>query len=365
MSLQKTPHRMIGIRIDRIVKRFGSVTALDGVDFQIEPGELFFLLGPSGCGKTTLLRTLAGFYAPDSGHLFFGDKDVTNLPAHRRQAGMVFQSYALWPHMTVAENVAFGLKQKKLPKSIVEERLQEALTGVRMEQFSSRKPNELSGGQQQRVALARALAVRPRCLLLDEPLSNLDAQLRNEMRLEIRRICREHRLTTIYVTHDQKEALSIADRMAVFSKGRIEQIGTPLEVYKLPRNRFVANFVGETNFLEGKVLRWDGPFVAAETILGTVLGTPVDPSNPPAIGDCVHLSLRPEVIRLRSEAIDSNCFSGDIVSMTYFGEVAHYDFYGNGIRLKVSELNPRHLGHNGDATIFANVRPEDVIVLMN
>jgi iron(III) transport system ATP-binding protein len=354
---------MIGIGIDRITKRFGSVVALDAIEFQINPGELFFLLGPSGCGKTTLLRILAGFYVPDGGRLFFGEKDVTRLPAHRRQAGMVFQSYALWPHMTVAENVAFGLKQKNLPKSVIEERLAEALAGVRMEQFAKRKPNELSGGQQQRVALARALAVRPRCLLLDEPLSNLDAQLRNEMRLEIRRICKEHQLTTIYVTHDQKEALSVADRIAVFSRGRVEQIGTPLEVYKLPKNRFVAHFVGETNFLEGKVLGRENGHIAAETVLGTLLGTAVDPARPPSVGDRVYLSLRPEVIRLRSETIDSNCFSGNIDAVTYFGEVAHYDFCRNGIRLKVSELNPRHLGQLSEETVLANVRPEDVLIL--
>ncbi|MDR2664599.1 MAG: ABC transporter ATP-binding protein [Puniceicoccales bacterium] len=354
---------MIGIGIDRITKRFGSVVALDAIEFQIAPGELFFLLGPSGCGKTTLLRTLAGFCIPDEGRLFFDEKDVTRLPANRREAGMVFQSYALWPHMTVSENVAFGLKQRKLPKSVIDERLAEALVGVRMEQYAKRKPNELSGGQQQRVALARALAVRPRCLLLDEPLSNLDAQLRNEMRIEIRRICKEHRLTTIYVTHDQKEALSIADRIAVFSRGRVEQIGSPLEVYKRPRNRFVAHFVGETNFLEGKVLGRSGEFFAMETVLGTLHGTPVNPAEPPGIGDRIHLSLRPEVIRLRSENIDCNCFPGNIVAMTYFGEVAHYDFCRNGVRLKVSELNPRYLGHSTDEAVLANVRPEDVLIV--
>ncbi|MDR1436148.1 MAG: ABC transporter ATP-binding protein [Puniceicoccales bacterium] len=356
---------MIGIGIDRVSKRFGSVVALDGISLTVEPGELFFLLGPSGCGKTTLLRILAGFYAPDGGNLFFGDREVTNLPAHRRHAGMVFQSYALWPHMTVAENIAFGLHQKKLPKSVVADRLMETLTGVRMEQFANRKPNELSGGQQQRVALARALAVRPRCLLLDEPLSNLDAQLRNEMRMEIRNICTKHKLTTIYVTHDQKEALAIGDRIAVFSRGRVEQVGTPLEVYKSPKNRFVAHFIGETNFLEGKVSAKEGAFLRADTVLGPVIGTPVDMAMPPGIGDCVHLSLRPEVIRLRSEAVDSNCFPGNIVSMTYFGEVAHYDFYSSGIRLKVSELNPRHLSHGDRKTILANVRPEDVVILKN
>jgi iron(III) transport system ATP-binding protein len=356
---------MAGIRIDQVTKRFGSVAVLQDIQLQIGAGELFFLLGPSGCGKTTLLRTLAGFYVPDVGRIFFDTKNVTHLPPHKRQAGMVFQNYALWPHMTVAENVAFGLQQKKLPKSVIEERLREALIGVRMEQYAKRKPNELSGGQQQRVALARALAVRPRCLLLDEPLSNLDAQLRNEMRLEIHRICREHQLTTVYVTHDQKEALSIADRIAVFSRGKIEQVGTPLEIYKTPKSRFVAHFVGETNFVEGKILGREGDAFSVETALGTFWGTAVDLDLPLECGDQVCLSLRPEVIRLRTEAIDRNCLEGNIVSVTYFGEVAHYDFVRNGVRLQVSELNPRHLGHDPEENIFANVRPEDVLILRN
>jgi iron(III) transport system ATP-binding protein len=354
---------MIGIRMEHVTKRFGTVVALDDITLHIGPGELFFLLGPSGCGKTTLLRMLAGFYVPEPGKLFFGDREVTNLPAHRRQTGMVFQSYALWPHMTVAENVAFGLRQKKLPKTVVAERLEEALVSVRMEQYAARKPNELSGGQQQRVALARALAIRPRCLLLDEPLSNLDAQLRNEMRLEIRRICKNHQLTTVYVTHDQKEALSIADRIAVFSRGRVEQVGTPLEIYKTPRNRFVAHFVGETNFVEGRVCARDGEFWLLETPLGTLVGHGVGNNREPDLGDRVHLSLRPEVIRLRAESIDRNCLEGHLVDVTYFGEVAHYDFARNGIRLKVSELNPRHLQHDPGAVIFANIRPEDVLLL--
>jgi iron(III) transport system ATP-binding protein len=354
---------MTAIVLDHITKRFGSAVVLNDIHFQIESGELFFLLGPSGCGKTTLLRILAGFYALDAGHLFFGGREVTRLPAHRRQTGMVFQSYALWPHMTVAENVAFGLKQKKLPKAVLRERLEEALVGVRMEQYAQRKPNELSGGQQQRVALARALAIRPRCLLLDEPLSNLDAQLRNEMRLEIRRICKDHRLTTVYVTHDQKEALSIADRVAVLSRGRIEQIGTPMEVYKNPRNRFVSQFVGETNFIEGRIVSREGEYCIVETTLGQLIGVVANPIHPPTIGDHIYLSVRPEAIRLRDGEIDRNCMEGRLVDMTYFGEVAHYDFLRNGIRLKVSELNPRYLQHDAGSTIYANIRPEDILLL--
>jgi iron(III) transport system ATP-binding protein len=267
--------------------------------------------------------------------------------------------------MTVGENVAFGLQQKKLPKSVIEERLQSSLVSVRMEQYIHRKPNELSGGQQQRVALARALAIRPRYLLLDEPLSNLDAQLRNEMRLEIRRICKEHQLTTIYVTHDQKEALSIADRIAVFSRGRIEQVGSPMEIYKNPINRFVAHFVGETNFLEGVIGAQKDVFYEVHTNVGTLLGTPVSSLIPLSPGDHVYLSVRPEAVRLRDEHIDLNSIDGKLVDVTYFGEVAHYDFLCNGVRIKVSELNPRHLNNDSSRSIIANMRSEDVLILRN
>ena len=223
---------MIAIAIQKVTKRFGTTVALQSLDLTIEPGELFFLLGPSGCGKTTLLRCLAGFLRPDQGKLLFGETDVTRLPPNERNTGMVFQSYALWPHMTVAQ----------------------ALEAVRMGEYRARKPNQLSGGQQQRVALARALVVRPRCLLLDEPLSNLDARLRTEMRGEIRRVCKDHQLTTVYVTHDQKEALAIADRMAVMAAGRILQVGTPRELYGRPATRAVAGFIGETNFVSGTIV---------------------------------------------------------------------------------------------------------------
>ncbi|MDR1457205.1 MAG: ABC transporter ATP-binding protein [Puniceicoccales bacterium] len=351
------------IAIEHVVKHFGTVVALDDINLNIEHGELFFLLGPSGCGKTTLLRVLAGFYTPDEGHVLNAGKDITKKPPHKRQVGMVFQNYALWPHMTVAENVAFGLRQKKLPRQLIEERMLASLASVRMEQYANRKPNELSGGQQQRVALARALAVRPRYLLLDEPLSNLDAQLRNEMRMEIRRVCKENQLTTIYVTHDQKEGLSIADRIAVFSRGHVEQIGTPIEIYKKPISRFVAHFIGESNFLEGTILAEDGPFWVVNTSLGTIFGIQSD--NPALLrtGDHVFLSIRPEAIRLRGEHIDRNAFEGTLAGISYFGEVAHYDFSCDSAHLKVSELNPRHLEISTSAKTIANVRPEDVLIL--
>src|SRR5215218_2911793 len=225
---------MIPITLERLTKRFGGTIALDQVDLRIEAGEIFFLLGPSGCGKTTLLRTIAGFYEPDSGRVLFGDEDVTRLPPHARNTGMMFQSYALWPHMTVAQNVAFGLEERKVKPDEIVRRVHDALASVKMEHLGERRIHQLSGGQQQRVALARALVIRPRCLLLDEPLSNLDTKLRVEMRGEIRRVCKEFGLTAIYVTHDQKEALSISDRMAVLDSGRILQVGTPDTVYRRP-----------------------------------------------------------------------------------------------------------------------------------
>lgn len=356
---------MIDIRINDLVKKFGSVLALNNINLSIKSGELFFLLGPSGCGKTTLLRTIAGFYTPNSGSIWFDDHEITKLSPHRRKTGMVFQSYALWPHMTVFQNVAFGLEQKRkrLPKEEIRKRAGEALDSVQMGAFADRKPNELSGGQQQRVALARALAIRPRCLLLDEPLSNLDAKLRNEMRSEIRRICKEFKLTTIYVTHDQKEALSIADRMAVFSKGEIEQIGTPMELYRRPRNCFVAGFIGETNLIPGRVIRAGAGEALVGTKLGEFRGALAEQEIEPKPGDDVSVSLRPESIRLKHHPSEENCTDGVIVDAMYFGEVAHYTFQKKAISLRISELNPCHLTQHHQRGLYASILPEDVVIL--
>src|SRR5712691_3621321 len=246
------------VSIQNLTKRFGATTALKGVSLEIDSQELFFLLGPSGCGKTTLLRLIAGFYQPDGGELFLGDKSMNGVPPHRRNTGMVFQNYALWPHLTVAENVAYGLDVRAVGAPEKQQRVAEALAIVRMEKYAERAPNQLSGGQQQRVALARALVIRPDVLLLDEPLSNLDAKLRLEMREEIRRIHARTQITTIYVTHDQKEALSLANRMAVLREGAIEQVGDPRTVYRAPANRFVADFIGETNWLKAEIISASG-----------------------------------------------------------------------------------------------------------
>ncbi|HTJ77544.1 MAG TPA: ABC transporter ATP-binding protein [Rariglobus sp.] len=355
---------MISIRIQNLTKRFGATVALNNLDLVINPGELFFLLGPSGCGKTTLLRSMAGFYIPDEGRILFGDEDVTRLEPHKRNAGMMFQSYALWPHMTVAENVAFGLEERKVPRGEIKRRVAEALASVRMDAYAMRKPNQLSGGQQQRVALARALVIRPRCLLLDEPLSNLDAKLRLEMRMEIRRVCKEFNLTTVYVTHDQKEALSISDRMAILDGGKILQIGSAKEVYRRPMCKTVAHFIGETDFIQGRVLGMEAEFTVVETSVGRFHGVPGDLTSKPVAGDVVMLSIRPECWTLGKEAREHNTVRGRIGDAVYLGEVAQYGFVSGDITLKIYELNPRFLGGAAGGDLCASVDPQDVVVLM-
>lgn len=354
---------MISIRIQKLTKRFGAVTALRDLDLTIEPGELFFLLGPSGCGKTTLLRSMAGFYIPEEGKILFGEEDVTRLAPHKRNTGMMFQSYALWPHMTVAENVAFGLEERKVPKAEIVRRVGEALESVKMGGYAERRPNQLSGGQQQRVALARALVIRPRCLLLDEPLSNLDAKLRLEMRTEIRRVCKEFKLTTVYVTHDQKEALSISDRMAILEGGRVLQVGTPREIYRRPVRKTVANFIGETDFIAGTVERVENGRVFVQTKIGAFEGVPGDSANVPAVNDVVTLSIRPECWKLSREAPAANRVKGRIGEAIYLGEVAQYEFVAGETALKIFELNPRFVGAAAGGDLYASADPGDVVVL--
>lgn len=355
---------MIRVEVANVEKHFGETLALKGVNLTIEPGELFFLLGPSGCGKTTLLRCLAGFYIPEVGQIRFGDDDVTRMPPHKRNTGMMFQSYALWPHMTIAQNVAFGLEQRKVPKQELRERVAEALESVQMGKYAERKPNQLSGGQQQRIALARALVIRPRCLLLDEPLSNLDAKLRLEMRQEIRRVCKDFKLTTIYVTHDQKEALSIADRMAILRDGEILQVGAPTEVYKRPRNSVVADFIGETNFLDGTVVRTGAGTILVQSALGELNGVAGDSEADFREGESVRLSIRPECIKIDNYPVEENGFAGRIGESVYYGEIAQYEFFTDPTtHLKVFELNPRFLNRVGQDGLYAYVDPDDVVVL--
>lgn len=352
---------MIDIGIRHVTKRFGPVTALDQISLTAKAGEIFFLLGPSGCGKTTLLRSIAGFIEPDSGGIFFGDEEVTRTPAHRRGVALMFQSYALWPHLNVAENVAFGLKELRLPRAEIMCRVGEALEAIQMGAYSHRKINELSGGQQQRVALARAMVVRPRALLLDEPLSNLDAKLRLEMRAEIRRVCKEAGLTAIYVTHDQKEALSIADRMAVLDNGKVAQIGTPEEVYRRPLTRTVAGFIGETNLISGEVVDTSPSRVTLETRLGRLVGVPVGYSPP--VGQSATASVRPEAWRIVDAPAAENGFTATLTDLVYLGEVAQIRTEAAGIALKIFELNPRPHAHRPGMPVRLTADPEDIVVL--
>ncbi len=244
--------------IDHAVKTYGDFTAVNGISLTIKQGEFFTLLGPSGCGKTTLLRMIAGFNTVDGGEIRFDDQVINKLPAHKRDIGMVFQNYAIFPHLNVTDNVAYGLKARHVPRNEIQTRVDEALKMVQIDQLNKRKPNELSGGQQQRVALARAFVIEPGVLLMDEPLSNLDAKLRVQMRTTIKKLQRRLGITTIYVTHDQEEALAISDRIAVMNQGNIMQIGTPEEIYRKPANPFVANFIGVSNFIECTVKYGDG-----------------------------------------------------------------------------------------------------------
>ncbi len=351
------------ITIEKLTKRFGDQTVLDGIDLQIAAGELFFLLGPSGCGKTTLLRAIAGLNEPEAGRILAGERDVTRVPPHRRDMGMVFQSYALWPHMTLRENVAFGLEMRAVKRAEIRRRALRALELVKLADRADSKPNELSGGQQQRVALARALVIEPQCLLLDEPLSNLDAKLRLEMRAEIRRICKEAGLTAIYVTHDQKEALSIADRLAILDQGRLLQIGTPQDVYARPVNRFVAQFIGETTFVAGRVRATRGARVEVETAAGAWHATGAGTF---AAGEHVWLSVRPEAVQMHAERErDTNMFKAHMHGTIYLGEIAqHFADLAGGITLKVLETRPRIVARDGERTetrVF--IDPQDVQIL--
>jgi iron(III) transport system ATP-binding protein len=344
--------------LKNLTKHFGATAAVAGATFDIEARELFFLLGPSGCGKTTLLRLLAGFYQPDGGEIFFGERRMNGVPPHERNTGMVFQNYALWPHMTVAENVTYGLEVRGVPAAERRQRVEAALAMVRMQDYAKRAPNQLSGGQQQRVALARALVIRPDLILLDEPLSNLDARLRLEMREEIRRIHEQTRITTIYVTHDQKEALSMASRMAVMRQGQIEQIGPPRAVYRSPANRFVADFIGETNWLEAEVMAVSGGEMRLRTECAAFATPPVEGLAP---GDRAWLGLRPEAIRIGSNGVNS--FEAVIRQVTYLGEIDRYELQlSSGGLLHASEQNPVEARGHG-TRLSLHVRPEDCLVL--
>jgi iron(III) transport system ATP-binding protein len=301
---------------------YGTTKVLRDITLTVEPGEFFALLGPSGSGKSTLLRLIAGFNQHQAGQLLVGGRDVTGIPPWKRNVGMVFQNYALWPHMTVTRNVAFGLEERRLPREEVKRRAEAALELVGLTGYGDRRPNQLSGGQQQRVALARTLAIEPQVLLLDEPLSNLDAKLRVQMRRELLRLHKRLGITTLFVTHDQEEAMTICDRVAVLDQGVIQQIGTPVELFDRPANRFVAQFVGSVNLFEGSLQR-DGAsarFRSAE--LGEV-ALPASLNAAPA--DPVEIAFRPHAIHFRPAEANDLALSGVIEGGEFLGEFMRYE----------------------------------------
>ena len=311
-----------------VTKRFGTVTAVDAIDIQVRPGEFLSLLGPSGCGKTTTLRMLAGFEEPDEGQIRISGIAVQGVPPHKRDVNTVFQNYALFPHMSVSENVAYGLRQKKVDKAEIGRRVGEALEMVKMGKLANRKPREMSGGQQQRVALARALVYSPSVLLLDEPFSNLDAKLRERARAWVKELQGTLGLTTIFVTHDQDEALSMSDRVAVMSAGQVQQIGTPEEIYRHPANRFVAEFVGRVNLIEGKVSASERDGVVVDVRGSSQQLTVHDGAG--ASGN-VTVAVRPEavdVMRLDDRSVNgTNTWEADVETVAFLGD--HYEYEVN------------------------------------
>ncbi len=320
-----------------ISKVFGKLRAVDDVSLEIGDGDFFTLLGPSGCGKTTLLRVIAGFYPPDGGEVFFGERLVNDVPPHRRETGMVFQNYALFPHLTVRENIAYGLKVRKVGRAERDARIGEMIRSVRLEGLEKRFPSQLSGGQQQRVALARALVISPQILLMDEPLSNLDAKLRVAMREEIRRIQKQLGITTIYVTHDQEEAMAVSDRIAILNLGRLEQLGSPDEIYFHPRSRFAAEFMGGSNILEIRVLSYDE---TASRLRAETGGTTLTLRAPRPSGERAYLSVRPEWVLLTEET-GEDVVEGTVESTTFLGALVRYRVKALGGQITIEVHNPR------------------------
>lgn len=355
---------MISLKLLDVSKKYrlNEKAVLDSINLEILAGELFFLLGPSGCGKSTLLRVIAGLIDLTDGKIFFDNNDVSNLPTEKRGTAMVFQNYALWPHMTVLQNIKFGLSLKKMPDKEAEIKSFEALELVGMKGFAKRKPAELSGGQQQRVALARAIAVQPKVLLLDEPLSNLDAKLRISMRREIRKICKDSGLTSVYVTHDQKEALAMADRMAVLHNGKLQQCAVPQEVYRRPQSIFVAEFIGEANFIPAKIAEVNGEIAIAETSLGKFSAT-IAHSAKFAKGDNCSIMVRPESLKISKEKKSVNSFPAKIAGAIFLGEFTQWTFNAKGKSIIVFEQNAPLRSENEEYFLCAET--PNIIALPN
>jgi spermidine/putrescine transport system ATP-binding protein len=352
------------VELRNVTKRFGAYEALKDASFEIRAGEFMTFLGPSGCGKTTCLRLISGFDTPTSGQILLDGKDVTFEPPYRRDVNQVFQNYALFPHLTIYENIAFGLRMKKVPAAQIRDRVDRVVKMTSLEDFTARKPSQLSGGQRQRVALARAIVCEPKVLLLDEPLSALDAKLRTQMRVELKQLQKKLGITFIFVTHDQEEALTMSDRVAVLNAGRVEQIGTVNEIYYKPATRFVASFIGESNIVEAEILRAEGEllFCRLEGGLELAVRTPNSPAHSKVL-----LSLRPEKIRLtRENPGGRNSFPGTIEMEIFKGAVDD---------LTISVLGGLQLGavlandgqaesdlHEGER-VFARIQPEDIHIV--
>ncbi len=350
--------------IKNAVKKYGDFTAVNGISLNIEQGEFFTLLGPSGCGKTTLLRMIAGFNTVDGGEICFDEQVINNLPAHKRDIGMVFQNYAIFPHLNVADNVAYGLKARKVPKEQITPRVDEALRMVQIDQLKARQPNELSGGQQQRVALARAFVIEPGVLLMDEPLSNLDAKLRVQMRTTIKKLQRRLGITTVYVTHDQEEALAISDRIAVMKEGNIMQIGRPEEIYRKPANPFVANFIGVSNFVDCTVDGQDPKAASVKLHDGYSFQMPL---RAPYSGDVI-LSARPEQLFFSEKGIPGkvnlSVFLGDFIQyevQLHTGQVLELNEYTKDVDSAKADGEEVHISFNPKQVSLYRKDTEEVL----
>jgi ABC-type Fe3+/spermidine/putrescine transport system ATPase subunit len=356
--------RVSEVRMEGVGKRYGAVWVVKDVSLYIRPGEFYTLLGPSGCGKTTLLRMLAGFVQPDEGRILVDDEPIDSVPPWKRNLGMVFQQYALWPHMNVFENVAFGLRERRVSGAELDRKVKATLQQVGLEGFETRRPSQLSGGQQQRVALARTLIVQPRLLLLDEPLSNLDAQLRAQMRLELARLHKEVGITTLYVTHDQAEALSLSTRIAVLSGGALVQEGRPEEIYWKPRNAFVAEFVGAANLVPVTVLELREMGVVIQTRGGARL--PVSSGGHSwSVGDRALLCLRPEALRIEEAERSAGGIPGTVAAHVFEGSRQLYDVTIPGGTIRVEMITSALVGKRfmlGDK-VRVEVSPETSVLL--
>ncbi|HOV94765.1 MAG TPA: ABC transporter ATP-binding protein [Spirochaetales bacterium] len=358
--------RSSNVTLKNVTKVFTSydtkkeVVAVNNVNLEVAEGEMVTLLGPSGCGKTTTLRMIAGFEDPSSGEIFIGGIPMTTVPPNKRGISLVFQSYALFPHLDIWENIAYGLRVQKLPKAEIAQRTQKAVELMQLQGMEHRFPAQVSGGQQQRIALARAIVIEPRVLLFDEPLSNLDAKLREKMRDELRALQKRLGITSLYVTHDQSEAMAISDRVVIMKDGSIMQVGTPREIYEKPANRFVANFIGKANFIPCDVVGYDGQ-EAMVAIYGKTLRLPKPGDNRPAVGSKATLCVRPEAIRLSK---DETLLGGKVTRATYYGSHVEYEVQLDDLSIitEQNEAKESELFHVGESAWFT-FKPELIRLL--